>query len=467
MDLNQKSLMSTIVVIGLLSAIIGPHFMATILSLIPLLVIIRLFFKLRNPIFLTIFLALIFQWVQINIKIVYGNVVNVPLELQFSFHQDEGFLHLANRLSNFGLIFFSIGIFLPLRKRFKDFDITNSIELHYNPRKVLINYVLFSIGISFLFLIRNSIAGINTVVVAFVKLKWGLLLLAFIYSHLFNAHKKLLYVVLAVEIFLGFTGYFSGFKDIILIVIIGLLSIQHKLNPAVIVKFSFIFTFVLALGLVWSAIKLDFREYLSGGTETQRVVVSKTEAVGEMLNQVSNVTSDDISIASEMLLDRVSYIEFFSIVLRNVPEYMPYEDGKIIKEATTFYFKPRIFFPNKPVIDDSDHTNKYTNLDLLDDGQASHSIGFMTDAYIDFGPFGMMVLLFVIGYMLGFSMNFLIIKSPNIFWAIVFIVPFYFLISVYSFNMIKVIGNFITYVIPIYLLRNVLFKVFNKYFLND
>jgi hypothetical protein len=465
MDLSQKRLMTILSVVGLIGAVIGPHFLATVLSLLSFLVLIALFFKLRNPIFITLFLALFFQWIQINIKIVYGNIFRVPLELQFSFYQDEAFLYEANMLSNVGLVFFALGLYLPLRKRLKNFDITEGLDRSYNPEKILKNYIIFSIGITFLMLLRNNLGGLNTIITAFSKLKWGLLVLTVIYCYQFDIKKKLLNSVLVFEVLLGFTGYFSGFKDIIIMLVIALLSIQLELNYKAIRKYSFIFILMLIFGLFWTTVKMDYRDYLSGGEGSQKVVVDKVDAVNELINLSSNITLEEMGLATDDLLDRISYIEFFSIVLRNVPHNIPYENGAIIKESTSFYFKPRIFFPNKGVIDDSDHTNKYTNLSLIGDGQASHSIGFMTDTYIDYGPYGMMLLLLVLGYIFGWSINLLIIKSMNMFWAIIFIIPFYFLISVYSFNMIKVIGNFITYLIPIYLLRKLMFKFFNKYFL--
>ncbi len=431
------------------------------------MIIVVLFFKLRNPFFLIIFLALIFQWIQINIKIVIGNIVNLPLEELFSYYQDVNFLYQANLLSNIGLIFFSFGIHLPLKKKFKDFDISSLLRPDYSTRKILRSYLFFSLGVSLLLLFRNSLPGINTVVSAFSRLKWGLLLITFIYVLSRQEEKRLFYTILIIEIFLGFTGYFSAFKDFIIFGIIGLLSVQLFLNTRSYLRFSIIFIFAAGFGLLWSAIKMDYRDYLSGGTETQRVVVSKTEAIGELVNQVSNVTATDLGLASETLMDRLSYIEFFSITLNNVPEYIDYENGKIIRESTLFYFKPRIFFPDKGIIDDSDHTNKYTNLDLVDDGKASHSIGFMTDAYIDFGPYGMMGLLLVLGLVFGLSIRLLILKSPNMVWAVIFIAPFYFLLAVYSFNMIKVMGNFITYLIPIYFLSSIFFKFANKFFLDN
>lgn len=465
MDVNQKNTILIVVVLGLVSALIGPHPLPTILSVLSLVILIGLFLKLRNPIFLTVLFALSFQWIQINIKLVYGNIINTPIFEMFSFHQDDAFLYQANILSNIGLMFFSLGLYLPFSKYYKTLDVRLVLDSSYNPDKVVRNYIIFSLGFALLLGFRNSLPGINTIVTAFSKLKWGFLVVAFLYSHVYDRKRPLLYMVIGVEILLGFTGYFSGFKDFIIIITLGFLSLQFALDFRTIFRFSFIFIFALTLGLVWSAIKVDYRAFLAGGEYSQRVVVSKTEAISEMGNQLSNLTLDDVYMATDALLDRISYIEFFSITLRNVPDYIPYEKGEIIKESTTFYFKPRIFFPNKPVIDDSDHTNKYTRLDLMDDGKASHSIGFMTDTYIDFGPLGMMFLLLAIGLVFGFSMNLLLLKTANLFWGVVFIIPFYFLLSVYSFNMIKVIGNFITYFIPIYFLKSMIIKRFNKYFL--
>jgi hypothetical protein len=463
MDLSQKKLISILSVIGVISAIIGPHFLATTLCLIPIIIIVVLFFKMGNPIFLTIFLALSFQWLQINIKLIYGNLFYVEISDLFSFYQYADNLYLANALSNIGLCFFSIGIYWPLAKKFKDFSISSILSNEYSTQRILRSYLFFSLGISFLYLFRNALPGINTIVMAIVKLKWGLLLITFAYAIIYKESRNLFYIILVIEIFLGFTGYFSAFKDFIILIVLGILTMKIELDSKSLVRFSFISVLLLAFGLVWTSIKMDYREYLSGGTETQTVVVSKTEAINQLINELSTVTLDDMSLASDALLDRVSYIEFFSIVLKTVPEFIAHEDGAIIKESVSFYFKPRIFFPNKPKIDDSDHTNKYTTLELADDGKASHSIGFMTDAYIDYGPFGMMGLLLVLGSVFGWSMRLLIVKSPNMLWAVIFIVPFYFLLSVYSFNMMKVMGNFITYIVPVFLFRNILYKTFDRY----
>jgi hypothetical protein len=299
---------------------------------------------------------------------------------------------------------------------------------------------------------------------ALAKLKWGLLVVTFVYCHLKKENVSMLYVILLVEVLLGFTGYFSAFKDIILITIIGVLSVQVRIKNVDIIKYSGGFIILLVLGLFWTAVKGEYREFLSGGTESQRVVVSKTEALDQLLDQASAITYDELVANTNFFLDRMSYIEFFSIVLSNVPQRIKHENGEIIKESVLFYFKPRIFFPDKGVIDDSQHTNKYTMLNLTGGGQASHSIGFMADAFIDFGTYGMMLLLFALGLMFSLSIIFIFNRSENSFWGIIYIVPFFFFLSVYSFNMMKVIGNFITYFIPLIIVQGMISRFFDRYF---
>lgn len=444
-------------------ALIGPHFMSSLLALSSLFILVKLFFRLRNPIYSTLFFALLFQWLAINIKIVYGNVMNLPLEDQFSYYQNTFRLYDANTISNIGLIFFAFGLYLATKKKMANLELDQIIDSSYSVKKILIAYLVLTFGFSFLFVLKNSVPGLNTILMALSKLKWGIFLWAFIYANYYKQNLRLLYIIIVVEILIGFTGYFSSFKDVILIAFIGMLSLLYQLDTPKLVRFFALGIVTLMLALVWTSVKFQFRDYLSGGGG-QKVVVSQTDGVNKMISLLGDLTFDDMGNAVDDLLDRVSYIEFFSITLDIVPGRIPHENGAIFSNAVSFYLKPRIFFPNKGVIDDSEHTNKYTMLNLMGDGQASHSIGFMTDAYIDFGPIKMYPFLLFLGAFFGFIINLFFKHSKNMFWAVIFIVPFYFLVNVYSFNMIKVMGNMLTYFVPVFLLRNIIYKRFDKYF---
>jgi hypothetical protein len=63
---------------------------------------------------------------------------------------------------------------------------------------------------------------------------------------------------------------------------------------------------------------------------------------------------------------------------------------------------PRVFFPEKSSIDDSDRTRRYTGLWITGKERAtSISIGYLGESYIDFGKLGMMIPVFAFGLLLG------------------------------------------------------------------
>jgi hypothetical protein len=63
---------------------------------------------------------------------------------------------------------------------------------------------------------------------------------------------------------------------------------------------------------------------------------------------------------------------------------------------------PRLLFPDKRAINDSELTVHYTGLNLAGAEEGtSISMGFMAEAYIDFGPLGMFFPIFALGLVLG------------------------------------------------------------------
>jgi hypothetical protein len=71
-------------------------------------------------------------------------------------------------------------------------------------------------------------------------------------------------------------------------------------------------------------------------------------------------------------------------------------------EAVTRAFTPRILFPDKRAINDSDLTRQYTGLDVGGTDQGtSISLGYMAESYIDFGPVLMFAPIAALGLGLG------------------------------------------------------------------
>ena len=75
---------------------------------------------------------------------------------------------------------------------------------------------------------------------------------------------------------------------------------------------------------------------------------------------------------------------------------------------------PRLFFPNKPAINDSDRTSAYSGVWVANvDQGTSISIGYMGESYIDFGRWGMFIPVFLWGWLVGGCFDYLRRKAPH------------------------------------------------------
>lgn len=103
----------------------------------------------------------------------------------------------------------------------------------------------------------------------------------------------------------------------------------------------------------------------------------------------------------EALVERISYITFFSRVLEHVPAREPYADGELLRMAFLNAFVPRFLSPDKPVLpSDSYYTRRFAGIQVADSG-TSISIGYMAEFYADWGVTGMFISVFIYGCWIG------------------------------------------------------------------
>ena len=134
----------------------------------------------------------------------------------------------------------------------------------------------------------------------------------------------------------------------------------------------------------------------------RRYVVGRAERMEKLYELVSSLDGRDLSQAAESLGDRIGYVNFFAAVIKRVPRVLPHEGGALWLDSATRPFMPRMFFPEKTSIEDSQRTQYYTGLKVAGRQQGtSISIGYMGESYIDFGKVGMMLPIFALGLLLG------------------------------------------------------------------
>jgi hypothetical protein len=113
------------------------------------------------------------------------------------------------------------------------------------------------------------------------------------------------------------------------------------------------------------------------------------------------VLIDDPEPYVEALVERVSYITFFSRVLEHVPDREPHADGELLGLAMSNAFVPRFLVPNKAELpSDSYYTRRFAGVQVAE-GMTSVSIGYMAEFYSDWGYGGMFLSIFLYGAWIG------------------------------------------------------------------
>ena len=82
-----------------------------------------------------------------------------------------------------------------------------------------------------------------------------------------------LLLALGTELVLGIGGYFSDFKTVLLFTFLALVAAGIRVSVARALGISVLIGVTLFAGIIWTAVKKDYRNFVSGGEKSQIVVV--------------------------------------------------------------------------------------------------------------------------------------------------------------------------------------------------
>ena len=245
-------------------------------------------------------------------------------------------------------------------------------------------------------------SSITQIIVSIVKIKWAFFLLFGFLSILKNEKKNYFYIFIALEFVSGFFSFFSDFKTVIYFVVILILTFVYSVNFRQIFLGTLIGIFLLYLALLWTTVKSDYRAFLNGGQKNQSVIVNKDDALGRLYDLSNNVDQGRLSSSTVEFLDRMQYTYHFAKTIERVPAVIPYQNGDNWLQNIEFTTTPRFLNPDKPILDNSLKASKYTGIRYAGSKQGvSFSLGYFAEFYIDFGIYGMMIGLLVLGLFYG------------------------------------------------------------------
>ncbi len=303
------------------------------------------------------------------------------------------------------------------------------------------------------------VAGLSEIMLALANVTFcGLFMLVY-WTLRTRKHGGIVFAVAIVEIVLGMTGFFGVFRTTLFTIALAVMCAQHRFKPQTVIATTLIVIPALFLTIFWSSVKGDYRLFLNNGSETQTVQQPMSARLDFLNDRAQHFDREQFDDGFTALVDRVSYIDFLSMTLEYVPSNVPHENGDRTFRAVTHIFTPRIIFTDKPALEsDTEVTAKYTGLSFTNYTYASISIGYLGEAYIDFGWYGAIAFAFVYGAVMGLFVRLLlqykrISMILNAGLALMVVIP----ICYFEQALIKTIGGATATLIAAFLLQRLAF----------
>jgi hypothetical protein len=306
------------------------------------------------------------------------------------------------------------------------------------------------------------IPGLSQLLFGFIQLKLGFIFLLIFSIQVSKRNAAIGYGIIAFEVIISFFSIFSNFKDIIISVIVSITFFDIFVNRK---RLAYFVIGTLACGylfLVWQEVKGEYRAYLTGGEKSQEIKAERTDALKYLSVLFSNAQILGNNKLIYSTVDRIGYIEFFAQSTNRVPTQIPHEEGEIWKDNVLHILMPRIFFPEKKVIDDSEMVNTYCLQRVSQGKGATFSLGFMAESYIDFGWYWMYLPIFLLGLVFGGMYRFIMQRAPNYLWACIGVTPLWFNIACNGAPGTKILGWLFTYVIALVLFKRFMIVPIDK-----
>ena len=236
------------------------------------------------------------------------------------------------------------------------------------------------------------------------------------------------------------------------------MTIYPKLNIRVSFRYAVVFGLLFVFAIAWILIRNDYRNYLNGGSGIQVVEVTMSKRLDYLTDLISNIDFANAGQGIEQTINRVSYSDFLAEVMDRVPAYVSYQNGNLFLETLKSIFMPRLLFPQKKILDDSEITNAYTGRNYSGASKGtSIGIGYMAYYYIDFGKNIMLIFIFLQGLLYGLVYKYFVKKLDTEFLVYSVTLPLLMGVYLYETSQPKIIEGLIS--------SSIIMAVSVKYFL--
>jgi hypothetical protein len=275
----------------------------------------------------------------------------------------------------------------------------------WQPRDLVVVYLgslMLSVVIAFSGLLHG---GLQQPATALLHIKAFALFLLFTNVLTTGKGGQYLLVVVLFETVTGFTGVLSDFKAVFIFLALAALAVRIRWTFAMGLGSIVWGTVLVGLALFWTGVKMEYRQVATGSAESQTVTASLGDRLGYLGSRAMNPGAIDWGEASYMLLIRFAYVDIFGSVITVQDTNRNAGFMRQWSEALSHVLQPRVLFPDKAPLSDSDVYVRLAKGDPTEEVRAgtSISVGYMAENYADLGFPGMLFGIMVIGLITGAS----------------------------------------------------------------
>lgn len=256
-------------------------------------------------------------------------------------------------------------------------------------------------------------------------------------------------LLLGLEIAIGLTGYYAGFREPMMMAAVALLETfdRRRLKHWIVV--GVLMAVMGSTGVLWMAVRGDYRHDL----DSDAISDSREDRLAHIGRLTRDWLKNDPGQLLENLdffVDRLWAVYYPALAVSQVPAVLPHENGAILLRALEHLVTPRFLFPDKAGLpSDSEMVRKYAGVWVAGaDENTSIAFGYAIESYIDFGVPLMFLPIFVYALLLGVAYQ-LLLRSVRHRELAVGLVTVIFWMSLYLFerSWVKHLGFTVTLIV--------------------
>jgi hypothetical protein len=398
------------------------------------------------------------QLAQVVVTPLYASMTGEPLS---AFSMGFGDITAATWFALAAILSLAVGMWLAQSGARSSAALMRLQGLTWSPRAAFIFFLITLLLSASFVQLADIDDGLRQPALAAARIEWaGVFVLTYVCS---VQRRGFVYVLLVacLELVKGFTGVFADFKEIFIVLLVGVVAATPRLKLRTALAGLVLASITLTLGVFWSAIKMDYRNFVSLGTGEQVALVPVEDRFAYLMDRVSGADGETMRYGLDRLIRRWGYVDLLAATMRNVPARVPFENGGLIGASVMHILQPRVLFPDKASPpSDTEITVRYSGIPFDAGGNAANtsiSLGYVAELYVDFGFAGALVATFILGLVFGGSVRFVMSSTrlPAILIAGLAVVL---MMSAASFEqaLIKMTGGFTTTFVMILLIARYL-----------